>query len=219
MRTFVITDIHGNQDLFRSSLKIVGLKKSDRLIILGDVIDRGVNSKGVLDTILLLLDAGFNVDCLMGNHEQMFLNAYDHPIEYNQWMLNGGDKTLASFLTSSIEKIPLKYKELIKSFKYYIEYDKFIFVHAALNMNIDDPYSDIDTILWERNPQDFMNVNWLKDRVIIHGHTPQSKDEIISSINKKEKIICIDNGIYLKKNGFGELCILQLPEFKINFIK
>ena len=101
MRTFVISDIHGNNELFRKSLKLVAFKKSDKLILLGDLIDRGIDSKGVLDTTLLLLETGLDVECLMGNHEKMLLDAFLNTNNLNQWLLNGGDKTLSSFLTSS----------------------------------------------------------------------------------------------------------------------
>jgi serine/threonine protein phosphatase 1 len=219
MSTFVISDIHGNNELFRRLLKQIRLQKADRLILLGDLIDRGVDSKGVLDTIILLKDNGFNLECLMGNHEQMLLDALLNVNNLNVWLLNGGDKTLISFLTKSIEKIPLKYIDLVASFKYYLEMGSFIFVHAALNMHIDEPFSDINTILWERNPYKYLNVNWINNRRLIHGHNPKSQEEILKAIENDDKIICIDNGIYLKKPDFGTLCVLELETFKAIFFK
>ena len=160
MRVFVLTDIHGENELFRKALKEIGLKKTDKLILLGDLIDRGNNSKGVLDTIILLLDNGFDVTCLIGNHEQMFLDAFEDLNKLNLWLMNGGDKTLSSFLTSSIEKIPPKYIKLLKSFKYYHEYELYILVHAAVNMKIENPFSDLKTLVWERNPLEYLDKNW-----------------------------------------------------------
>ena len=104
MRIFVITDLHGKNELFRKSLKEIGLKKTDKLILLGDIIDRGEDSKGLLDTIILLKEHSFDVTCLMGNHEQMLLDAHLNVNNLNLWLLNGGDKTLSSFLTSSSRK-------------------------------------------------------------------------------------------------------------------
>jgi serine/threonine protein phosphatase 1 len=218
-RTFLISDIHGNNELFRKSLKQIGLKKTDKLLLLGDLIDRGSDSKGVLDTIFLLLDNGFEVDCLIGNHEKMLLDAYLNTNNLNLWLVNGGDKTLSSFLTGSIEKIPKKYQDFIKSFKYFIETDGFIFVHAALNMNIENPYSDTDTMLWEREPLKHLNDGWLKNRKLIHGHHPKSQDAILKSILNNEKVIGIDNGTYLKKEGYGTLCVLELETLNVKFIK
>lgn len=219
MRTFVISDLHGNNDAFRKALKHVKLKKTDCLILLGDYIDRGKNSKGVLDTIILLLENEFNVICLKGNHEEMFLNAFESFKNLNAWLKNGGDSTLMSFLTSSIEKIPIKYIDLIKSFRNYYETDFFVFVHASLNMKIDNPYSDTKTILWERDPLKYYDKDWIKQKTLIHGHSPTSKEEIIEKIENRHKIICIDNGSFLKKEEFGSLCILELENLKYNFIK
>jgi serine/threonine protein phosphatase 1 len=171
MRTFVISDIHGNYTIFRKALKSVKLKKKDTLIILGDLIERGNNSKGVLDTIFLLKDHGFNIELVLGNHEKMFLDSFKDEKEHTKWMINGGDRTLMSFLTSKIEKIPKRYIELISSSKNYLIKDNFIFVHAGLNMKIQDPFSDIKTILWERKPKELLNKNWLGNRILIHGHT------------------------------------------------
>jgi serine/threonine protein phosphatase 1 len=218
MRIFVLTDIHGKNELFRKALKEIALKKTDKLILLGDLIDRGEDSKGILDTIFLLLEHGFNITCLMGNHEQLFLDAFLNVNNFNLWVLNGGDKTLSSFLTSSIEKIPTKYIELIKSFKYYYEFEQYILVHAALNMKIDNPFSDIKTLVWEREPLKFLDSEWLNDRKLVHGHNPMSQDEILFSLNNNESIISIDNGVYMKKKGFGTMCVLELKSFKIKFI-
>lgn len=217
MRTFAISDIHGNNEAFRKALKFVKLKKTDNLILLGDFIDRGDDSKGVLDTILLLKENGFKIICLMGNHEDMLLKAFENKNYLNSWIKNGGDKTLLSFLTSSIEKIPQKYIDLIKSFVYFYELNNFIFVHAALNMLIDNPFSDLHTILWERDPYKYYDEKWLGNRILIHGHNPKEKDLIINDL--KNKILCIDNGSFLDKEGFGNICILELEKFNCNFIK
>jgi serine/threonine protein phosphatase 1 len=219
MRTFVISDIHGNNELFRKALKEVAFKKTDKLILVGDLIDRGPESKGVLDTVLLMLESGLDVECLMGNHEKLFLDAVLNTNNLNQWLLNGGDKTLSSFLTSSIEKIPKKYFDFVKSFKYYKEDKDFILVHAAINMKISDPFSDLQTILWERDQSKYLDLGWLGNRKVVHGHSPKSKTNIIKSIADGEQILCIDNGTFLKKEDYGAICVLQLENLKVTFIK
>ncbi len=218
MRTFVLSDIHGNNKLFRKALKLVKLKRDDELIIIGDLIDRGFDSKGVLDTVFLLRDHGFNIKCLMGNHEQLFLKALNDEQYLNKWMLNGGDATLNSFLTSSINKVPAKYIDLIKDFDFYYESMEYIFVHAALNMKIENPYSDIHKILWEREPEKYLDDAWLDGRILIHGHTPTRKSIIKDSILKRNKIICVDNGTFMKQKEYGSQCILQLDNLKMLFV-
>ncbi len=218
MKVFVLTDIHGQNNLFRKALKEVALKKSDKLIILGDMIDRGRNSKGVLDTIFLLLNEGFDITCLMGNHEKLFLDAFLSTNDLNSWLMNGGDKTLSSFLTSSIEKIPQRYIDFFKSLKYHYEFEQYILVHAALNMKISNPFSDIETLIWEREPLKYFDEGWLQGRKVIHGHSPISQKEIMSAICENSPILNIDNGTYVKKEGFGGLCVLELKKNEIKFV-
>lgn len=219
MRTFVICDIHGNDDLFRKALKTVSLKKSDELIILGDFIDRGKNSKGVLDTILLLRESGFNnIICIRGNHEQMLLDSYlDENREY-LWVKNGGDYTLQSFRVNFANEIPKKYIELIESFPHFHVIDKTLFVHAGLNFNVENPLEDLHSLLWIReiNIEKMENSKY-KDFEIIHGHTPTTKAEILREFDNG-KIKCLDNGVYLKGNDYGSLTIAELKSKKLNFI-
>lgn len=219
MRTFVISDIHGCNEAFRRALKKVNLKKTDKLILLGDLIDRGFDSKGVLDTIFLLIEHNFNVICLMGNHEQMFLNSLEDNLVKINWLKNGGKETLSSFLTTSIEKIPLKYIDFIKSFKNFYIQDEYIFVHAGINMTIDKPFEDIENMLWLRNQDKLYNKEWLNNRVILHGHNPTKKDEIVNSIINNNDIICIDNGSYINQSEYGNICIIELENRNLEFIK
>lgn len=213
--TYIISDIHGCNKTFQSALKAVKLKKNDKLIVLGDLIDRGPDSKGVLDSIIALKHAGFDLVCLKGNHEQMLLDVLNDNNLKSNWLLNGGHRTLSSFLTSSVEKIPIKYLELIKTFKSYYTMDKFIFVHAGLNMLATDPFEDEKSHLWLRNWGDVYNDKWLGERIVIHGHTPNSANEISLSINNK--VVCIDNGCFLQKEGYGNLVVLRLDDLKLHF--
>lgn len=221
MSFFVIGDIHGYDDAFRKALKSVSLKKSDTLLLLGDLIDRGPKSKDVLDTLMLLKDNGFNnIICLKGNHEEMLLKAIDNENEEYIWLKNGGDKTLKSFKVNFADKIPKKYIELIKSFKYYHIENEFIFVHAGLNLKIETPFDDTDSMIWIRNMdiKDLENSK-LKNKVIIHGHTPKTKDDILNSININSSIICLDNGVFLEKEGYGKLIVFDMGTKKTKFIK
>lgn len=218
MSTFVISDIHGNDKLLRKALKSVKLKKTDKVILLGDVIDRGPQSKEVLDTILLLLNNGFEIISIKGNHEDMFLKAFEDDSSLYHWLKNGGEETLLSFLTSSIDKIPKMYIDLIKSFPNYYLHENFILVHAGLNTKIDKPFEDLETIFWTRNAKDLLSDVWDKEKFIIHGHTPVNKETIMADVDNKENVIGIDNGVYFKQQGFGSLSILNLETLELRFI-
>jgi serine/threonine protein phosphatase 1 len=101
-RTFVIPDIHGcSLTLWQLLFHKLGLQKSDTLYLLGDYIDRGPDSKGVIDSILELQRDGYDVQAIKGNHEQMLIDfvesGSDEMLEY--WLENGGTETLQSYGT------------------------------------------------------------------------------------------------------------------------
>jgi serine/threonine protein phosphatase 1 len=219
MRTFAVSDIHGNLNAFINALQAVSFKKSDRLIIVGDSIDRGSDSKGVLDQIITLKENNYNVNVLLGNHEKMLLDAHINNQKFMQWYLNGGDATLKSFDTYYLEGIPKKYLKLMSSFVYNLEIDNIIYVHASINMLLPDPYEDKHHLIWERDPYDFLNEDWLGNRIVIHGHTPKSKEVILKSVKEKHKIIGIDNGASYAHPDLGSLCILQTDNMKVSFFE
>jgi len=77
MKKYVISDIHGCAKTFKALVDRISFSREDELYLLGDYIDRGPDSKGVIDHIWDLLETGYTVHCLTGNHEQMFLHAID----------------------------------------------------------------------------------------------------------------------------------------------
>lgn len=217
MSTYIISDIHGCNIKFRKALKSIKLKKEDTLVLLGDLIDRGPDSKEVLDTVFLLKEHNFNIICIKGNHEQMLLDSLNDFNQELNWLRNGGKETLSSFLTSDIEKIPEKYIDFLKSLDTYYILDDFIFVHAGIDMTLQDPFSDEKSLLWLRKWEEKFDEKWLGKRIVIHGHTPTEKDEIISRFKSKKQVLCIDNGSYLDKDGYGSICVLKLEDLSLHF--
>jgi serine/threonine protein phosphatase 1 len=216
LRTFAISDIHGYNKRFRALLKKIEFRKSDTLFLLGDYIDRGDESKEVLDTIFLLLENGFDIRCIKGNHEQMLLDAPRDSFSQVGWLKNGGDATLKSFLTSDIERIPEKYIRFFKELPNYLEFENHLFVHAGINMLTENPLEDVKSLLWLRNGKLQYDKNWLGERVVVHGHTPMKESFLRSDDNLSSDIVCIDNGIY--QNGqkeFGGLCALNVTSKEI----
>ena len=97
MHKYAISDIHGCSETFNALLEKIGLNKSDELYLLGDYIDRGPDSRGVIDTILRLQEEGYQIHCLRGNHEQMLEDQLHYPNFHLDWLANGGVRTLESF--------------------------------------------------------------------------------------------------------------------------
>lgn len=217
MSRLAISDIHGYNSTFERLLKRIDFQKTDELILLGDYIDRGPDSKGVLDTILDLQDQSYKITCLMGNHEQMLLQTLENPSYKLNWYRNGGDSTMESFSTSSIDQIPEKYIDFISSLKFYYELEDYIFVHAGVNMLADNPLDDQLSLLWLRDWEQKYSKKWLGKRKVIHGHTPTLRNNIIKQAEYNENVVCIDNGCFVERPGYGSLCALDIDCFKFSF--
>ena len=133
-KKFAVGDIHGCCKTFRKLLleKII-IEKTDEIICVGDYIDRGPDSKGVVDLIMELRDEGYTITTLRGNHEDMLLSSLGSKEYFKMWLVNGGDTTLNSFNISSIERLPEDYIQFFKNTEYYAETPDYILVHAGLN--------------------------------------------------------------------------------------
>src|ERR1017187_8876025 len=141
-RLFAIGDIHGCSKTFRKLLlEIIQIRKSDKIYCIGDYVDRGNDSKGVIDFIIELRNKNYHIHTLRGNHEQMMLDATIDRQRLNHWLENGGGATLQSFNISNTNQLPLRYLIFLKQTKHIIVKNKYIFVHAGLNFNIENPYT------------------------------------------------------------------------------
>ncbi|RMG57518.1 MAG: serine/threonine protein phosphatase [Bacteroidetes bacterium] len=243
MRKFAISDIHGCLKTFRALVEQqIQLTPQDELYLLGDYVDRGPDSKGVLDYIMNLQERGYQVKCLKGNHEVMLVEASRDPNEMAMWLYNGGQEALASFGTEDPAQIPSRYISFLDKLPIYYEVDEYILVHAGLNFvgeegeaeekkvkkkdkgaflwRMHNPLKDEHAMMWIRWWYDDIDWHWLKDRVIVHGHTPIDEDEIwdMYEFLDEDQVLDIDNGCYAKhKPGLGKLCAFELMERKLFF--
>ena len=221
MRRFAISDIHGCIQTFQDLLLSIQLSEADVLYLLGDFIDRGPDTQGVIDTILDLREAGFNVQCLRGNHEQMFLDALKGGERQKAaFLVNGGIETLRSFGVSKVEEVPLRYVHFMEALPYYIALTDYLLVHAGFNGNIDDPLLDLDSMLWIRNWYFPIHPLWSGKRKIVHGHTPIGKEAIQSMCEHlpEAQVLNIDGGCVFKHiPGMGHLCAFDLDAHQLFF--
>ncbi len=182
-RTLAIGDVHGCLDALTALEDLVGFNESDTIITLGDYIDRGPDSKGVIDWIIAAREK-YNLITLTGNHELMMEDAKNSAQDHQFWSLNGGENTLNSF-DCRVEDIPAKYWEFIKSCKLFHETEEHIFVHAGLDPLLPPRDQTPDTLCWLR----FGNLKaHSSNKTIICGHTPQ-RSHIPSIL---PHAICID---------------------------
>ena len=191
-RTLVVGDIHGCLDALLAVEKLVNFQPEDEIILLGDYVDRGKNSKQVIDWIFERKKT-LNIRTLIGNHEVMMENASTNFEDYLFWVANGGNPTMQSF-DAELEDIEQKYWDFFDSCELFHETDKFIFVHGGALP--DEPISE----------QDIASLCWIRFRdlephepgkVIICGHTPQPRFQP----TVKPHGVCIDTHLYNQK-GF-----------------
>lgn len=216
-RKFVITDIHGCAATFRKMVvEEIKLEKEDELYLLGDYIDRGIDSKGVLDFIFSLIEQGYNIYCLRGNHEEFLLEARDNLRVFRGWiMYNGGDTTLKSFGVETVKDIPEKYYDFIRRLPYYFEVDNYLMVHAGFNFMSSDPFEDKEAMVMIRNFA--IDYDFLAGRRIIHGHTPTRLAQVLSNVKNPEAVeVNLDAGcVYNNVPDLNHLVALELNEWKL----
>lgn len=221
-RKILIGDIHGCLATFRSLLKQINLNvEADNLYLLGDYVDRGPDSKGVIDEIISLEKKGYNIMPIRGNHEQMLIS--DHYAETEKGWFDMADEELKkSFGIKDLTELPIEYIDFCKKLPYYLLDDEFIAVHAGINFSFENPLENLEDLLWIRDYYNNVNYDWLQKRKIIHGHTMQTRQEIEEQFKQfdEKQILNIDCGVYLSKSkmhGLGNLCALDLTNRKLYF--
>ena len=114
-RTIALGDIHGCLAALGTLLEIVGPRPDDTIVTLGDYVDRGPDSRGVIDK-LLDLRSQCRLIPLMGNHDEMFLDICTGRKElFDQWLLFGGDATVASYDGRVPEGVPEDHLEFLRA--------------------------------------------------------------------------------------------------------
>lgn len=210
-RRFAIGDVHGCAKTLRAMVEeVIGLRPGDTLYLLGDYIDRGPDSKGVLDYLIRLVgEPDFDVQPLLGNHEQLMLQAVAHPTARRTWYGNGGQFTLDSFGVASPEEIPQHYLDFVAGLPTIKILNDYVLAHAGLDFRFADPVAETPEfdLLWIR---DFRaDAAKLGGRTLLHGHTRSMLHEIESSL--RGPVIPLDNGCFDRGHiGYGSLVALDL---------
>ena len=215
-RIFAIGDIHGCNEVFQKMLfDEIKIQKTDVLCCIGDYIDRGSDSKGVIDTILSLRKKNYTIHTLRGNHEEMMMVSGRSFRDFDLWFENGGNTTLESFGVEIYEDLKAEYREFFEGTELYHTNGDFIFVHAGLNFERPDIFEDKGAMLWSRGFDSYQPV--LGGRILIHGHTPRS----LQYIRKQDgNCIDIDGGcVYSDKKGMGNLVAISLPDKEFVVVK
>ncbi|WP_091545089.1 metallophosphoesterase [Thermoflexibacter ruber] len=181
---------------------------------LGDYIDRGVDSAGVIDFIMNLKEQDYDVYTLRGNHEENLIDAHkNYEPKLFQKFVERINKS--ANLLDEEGKLKTKYIDFVLNLPYFIELEDFWLVHAGFNTNIEDTFSDTLAMLETRRFE--YDEEKLKGKKVIHGHQVIYLSEIEIAIKENKNIIPLDNGcVYSKPHKIydykqvGNLCCLNM---------
>jgi serine/threonine protein phosphatase 1 len=190
----------------------------DQLIFLGDFINKGPDSKKVIDYIMELQISGIRIQAVMGNHDKLLLDLMDNLITISQFEEKGGDWTMKSFDATTCRDIPQKYFKFIEGLSQYLIIGNLVIVHAGINFKSGDPWRDYESMRTIRNYR--VSENRKGYRRIIHGHQASTLSEILSRVLDEEaNTINLDNGcVYTEREGMGNLFVLNLKDMSFHIL-
>ena len=207
----MIGDIHGCLDILdRLMDKIDWQPDRDRLIFLGDYIDRGKDPRGVVDYIIALTRCSMHVEYLKGNHETMFLD-YLSGKDEELYFRNGGWSTLRSYGMNRGVKgnslVPPEHMAFFRSLKPYIELEDYYIVHAGFRPGVEIEEQSLENMVWIRDP--FIHSRYDFGKRVIFGHTPFYEPLVMDGK------IGIDTGAVM---GYTLTC-LKLTEMRFHSVE
>jgi serine/threonine protein phosphatase 1 len=172
--TYAVGDIHGSLDKLKSLVAACRQHADGRemsLVFLGDYIDRGPESAGVVRFVMSLeLEAPERVIALKGNHEAWALSVLDGSAQVSTWLRNGGAATLASYGVNDVGDLPRAHLDWMRTLRLTHNDGRRFFVHAGVNPAKPLDAQDEQDLLWIREP--FLTDERDYGRLIVHGHTP-----------------------------------------------
>ena len=176
MARYVIGDVHGCSKALRSLVEILKPGSADELIFVGDYVDRGPNSKDVVEQ-LLSLKQQCRLTTLRGNHEVMLQGVAMNDRDATTWINNGGNATIASY-GGSVTKIPSKHLDFFQDLQRYHETTKELFVHAMYHPQQNLREQSDELTYWTHLPSPVPQPHFSGKRVYL-GHTPQADGEVL----------------------------------------
>lgn len=215
MALYAIGDLHGCARTYDALLDALGpLAPADTLVFLGDYVDRGPDSPGVVDRMLAAEAAsadGTGPTCifLRGNHDQMMLDYADGVGDTELWWANGGQSTLAGYRAAGHTSIPPAHVGFLRRTALAHVQDGFALVHAGMDPHLSVAANldrlDPDVLLWTRRHWHDSLDAW--EMPVVCGHTP------VTAPVDRPRLIGIDTGaVFAGRPGLGRLTAVRLPE-------
>jgi serine/threonine protein phosphatase 1 len=191
---YAVGDIHGRLDLLRDLLRLIEDDAHARsqatrraIVFLGDYVDRGPDSSGVVADLIARAFQGFDTHFLKGNHEAILLNFLADPLHLDHWLMNGGQATMDSYGvdTRALAEVHARPETWRKAFaaalsethlrffrtlKLSVTIGDYLFVHAGVRPGVPLAAQSEDDLVWIRRP--FLDHAGSFGKVVVHGHTP-----------------------------------------------
>ncbi len=222
-RRFAATDIHGCLETFSHLVEIVlRLRPADTLYLLGDYVNKGPDSAGVLDYIMRLQTAGYQVHCLRGNHEQELLaTIHGTPNANNMWKSAAErDLVLASFGVAETAAIPARYVAWMAALPLTLELPDFVLVHAGFDFTLPpvDMRRDEHSMLYTKSF--VFDPSRLGGKRLLHGHVPTPVAEIQAKVAARAGAIGLDaGGVYRHNPELRHLAALNLDSWELHLVE
>jgi serine/threonine protein phosphatase 1 len=199
-RAYVIGDIHGRADLLVDLIASIKADSTLRpgpginvIVYLGDYVDRGPQSREVIDFILSEPLPGFAEVRLQGNHEETLLRFLTDPSIGPNWSAYGGEATLLSYGVRArtdlvgldryedmrrqlVELMPLAHAKFLRELSLSCVAGDYFFVHAGIRPGVAMDRQVPRDLLWIRD--DFLDSAEEYGRIVVHGHTPSEKPDV-----------------------------------------
>ena len=170
MRTLIIGDIHGCLAPLQQLVEVIAPQPDDHLIFVGDYVDRGPDSKGVIDFLLALKET-CQTTFLLGNHEEKFLLSHIDKTDLAHWLdAWGGGPTLESYGPEGFDAIPESHWEFLRHLQPHHETENHIFVHANLEHDIPVTKQHSFTLIHKKFGEPLPHQS---GKIMVCGHTAQ----------------------------------------------
>lgn len=184
-RTIAFGDIHGCSLALRTLLDAIQPQPQDRLVFLGDYVDRGPDSRGVIELLIEWLDRCELIP-LLGNHEVMMLQSLTNREMFEFWRACGGQETLNSY-GGSLDQLPFEHLVFLRGLRRFYETDRYLFVHANYEPQLPLQQTPEDRLFWEHVKEPIPGPH-CSGKTVVVGHTPQGSGEVLDHGH----LLCLD---------------------------
>jgi len=171
-KTYAIADLHGRFDLLELALETLAAEEPGTIVFLGDYVDRGPDSAGIIKRLMEGPPAGWTWICLLGNHEDMMLMTLLTPKHPQWWIQNGGGATLISYGhpregTFMPEVVPREHLKWLAELPLFHADKHRVYVHAGVDPDLTLDMQVRETLLWKRYGHNNSGHYALH---VVHGH-------------------------------------------------